>query len=200
MDAASSASEADVDRRALIEGGAIVAVVLVGFVAGPLVGVSAWMVALAADAVLVVRTRTLPWRAVPIDSAVLVLSLAIITAAALPDGLATLLPTGGLGADAATLGLGVLLANAINNLPALLAGIHGTTAASATGWSWLVGVSLGPVLTPLGSLANLLWWRSAQEQGVVIRAREIVTIGVRVGGPALLAGAATFLTLQAVRG
>jgi arsenical pump membrane protein len=183
----------------LLEGGIVVAAVLVGFVGGPLVGVPAWAVALAADAVLVVRIRSVPWRAVPVDSAVLVLALAIVAAAALPDGLATVLPTGGLGADAATLGLGVLLANAVNNLPALLAGIHGTTVATTTGWSWLVGVSLGPVLTPLGSLANLLWWRSAQEQGVVLRAREVVTIGVRVGGPALLAGAATFLVLQALR-
>ena len=49
--------------------------VLVGFVAGRSVGLAPWVVALAADAVLVVVTRWVPWRAVPWGTALVAAAL-----------------------------------------------------------------------------------------------------------------------------
>jgi arsenical pump membrane protein len=188
----------EIDRRALAEGGAVVAAVLVGFIMGPTVGVAPWMVALAADAVLVVRTRHLPLRAVPVGSMVLVVALAVVTAAVLPAGLGGHLTGAGPGAALLAAVAGTAAANTVNNLPALLAGLHGTVGPTSAGWGWLLGVSLGPVLWPLGSLANLLWWRSAGEQGVEVSARDLVRVGVRVGGPALLAAGLALAAVQAL--
>src|SRR4029077_2681004 len=55
-----------VDRRALTIGSCVVAGLLVGFVFGGLWGIDPWVVALAADLVLAIVTRALPWRSVPL--------------------------------------------------------------------------------------------------------------------------------------
>src|SRR3954468_19213965 len=63
--AAPAASDV-VDGHALHVGGTVVGAVLAGFVLGPIVGIAPWMTALAADVALVVLTRHLPWRDVPV--------------------------------------------------------------------------------------------------------------------------------------
>jgi Na+/H+ antiporter NhaD/arsenite permease-like protein len=54
----------------------------------------------------------------------------------------------------------------------------------------LLGVNAGAVLTPIGSLANLLWIRTARAHGLPITWRRTWAVGVEVGGPAFLAGVA----------
>jgi Na+/H+ antiporter NhaD/arsenite permease-like protein len=52
----------------------------------------------------------------------------------------------------------------------------------------LLGVNAGAVLTPIGSLANLLWLRTMRARGEVVPATRALAIGIGVGGPAFLAG------------
>ncbi len=64
----------------------------------------------------------------------------------------------------------MLLAGVVNNLPATLVLLPAATLAGpATVLAVLVGVGVGANLTILGSLANLLWWRST--------AREVASLG-----------------------
>jgi arsenical pump membrane protein len=78
--------------------------------------------------------------------------------ALLPDG-AGLLPLLGVAAIAA------VLANVLNNLPATLALLPVATAGGlGTVLAVLIGVNVGPNLTYVGSLANLLWRRVLGER------------------------------------
>lgn len=54
----------------------------------------------------------------------------------------------------------------------------------------LVGGDLGPRLLPIGSLAGLMWLELLRRQGVEIRLRRFITVGVLVTVPALLASLA----------
>jgi arsenical pump membrane protein len=134
---------------------------------------------------------------------VLVTALAVTAAAAFPDGLAAMRDgTAGSGPVAlTTVAAGATaLAGVVNNLPALLVGLRGVTAPSWPAWSWILGVSLGPVLSPLGSLANLLWWQALTSAGVPFRLRSWLRVGWRVGFPALATAVATLVVERAVFG
>ncbi|MEU7597942.1 SLC13 family permease [Streptomyces sp. NPDC039022] len=100
-----------------------------------------------------------------------VLALGVVVEAVVTNGLGDavdrLLPEGA--SLPALLGVAVfaaLLANVINNLPAVLAllpvAAHG---GAGPVLAVLIGVNLGPNLTYVGSLATLLWRRILQEQG-----------------------------------
>jgi Na+/H+ antiporter NhaD/arsenite permease-like protein len=90
------------------------------------------------------------------------------------DGLPALLAVGGLGAAAA---------NAINNLPAYLA-LEPVADTPLRLAALLIGVNLGPLITPWASLATLLWHD------------RLSALGMRVSwGAYALAGAATVLLL-----
>jgi len=94
-----------------------------------------------------------------------VLALGIVVRAVVDHGLAAglghLIPSGAsLPALLALAGMAALLANLINNLPAVLVLLpltapHGAGAVLAI----LLGVNIGPNLTYAGSLATLLWRR-----------------------------------------
>ena len=95
---------------------------LVGFVLGPAVGIDAWVVALAADLVLMLVTRTLPWRDVPLTTALLVAAIAAAVALVVPeDALRAPLQHSSPAAVGALAIAAGALANAVNNLPAPLA-------------------------------------------------------------------------------
>ncbi len=59
-----------VDRRVLTIGSCVVAGLLVGFVFGGHWGIDPWVVASVADVLLAFVTRTLPWRSIPVFTAV----------------------------------------------------------------------------------------------------------------------------------
>jgi arsenical pump membrane protein len=190
------------ERRALRLGAAVVGAVLVGFVAGRDIGIVEWQVALAADVVLVVVSRawrTIPWRSVPVGTALVAASLGVLATAAVAhlDVGRYLGGTSTLGL-ARTAGITALAANAVNNLPALLVVIpdyaHHVTPSL---WAALLGVNMGPVLVVTGTLASLLWVDTLGRMEVAVRARQVSAVGVRVGLPAAIAGLATFLAVHA---
>jgi arsenical pump membrane protein len=195
-----AAAPAHEHRRAITRGGVVVALVLVGFVAGGPVGIQPWMVALGADAVLLVIVREVPWGDIPWATAILALSLGVLAAAAVLDvNIAQVVGGTSTAALARTIGVSALGANAINNLPALLVclpalGHHHTSAL----WAVLIGVNMGPVLLSTGSLASLLWLDTLNRLDVAARPRDFTRVGVRVGLPGAVAGAGVFLAISAL--
>jgi arsenical pump membrane protein len=189
------------DGRALAVGGVVVAALLVAFVAGPSVGIDPWMSVVVADVVLVAITRWVPWRDVPVATAALVAAVAAVVALVVPpDAVSGLLGDVGPGGVAlAALGA-TAVADAVNNLPALLVGIAGAEAMTWGTWAWLLGVNVGSVLLPIGALANLLWWRIARDEEVELDLRRYVGLVVPVAVPALAAAIAVLVVERAVAG
>jgi arsenical pump membrane protein len=175
-----------VDPRALGLGLGTIALFLVLLLGGEPLGLPAWGAALSAEAVLVVVTRRAPWRHVPVGTVVLAAALAVLAA-----GVASELPHAftSLGAGGFEgFGAGVLSANVLNNLPALLVGVTHVSVRSHV-WPLLLGVNLGPLLLLTGSLAGLLWQAGARRAGVEIDALRYSRVGAAVGLPAMIAAA-----------
>ena len=186
----SSGDPGEPDRRALLVGGAVVGGLLVGFVLGPSWGVDPWVVALVADAVLVAVLRWVPWREVPLITAIGVAALgAVVTVAVPADLLRGPLHTDSPAAVAGLTALAAIAANAVNNLPALLIALDGVDQATWGMWAWLLGINVGAALLPLGALANILWWRIARSEGIAFSLRTYARITFPVVIPALVAAA-----------
>jgi arsenical pump membrane protein len=168
-----------------------VACTLAGFVVTSAVGVDPAWAALAGAAVLAVRallrrrtTAKALLNAASVPFLAFVLALGIVVRAVVDNGLDTalgrLVPDGtGL---AALFGLAVLaavLANVINNLPAVLV-LLPLTAGSGPGavLAVLLGVNIGPNLTYAGSLATLLWRRIVHAHDTEVRLGEFTRLGL----------------------
>jgi arsenical pump membrane protein len=176
------------DRLALRNGGVVVGGVLIGFVAGPSIGVPAWVVALIADIVLVATTRWVPWRAVPVGTAALVAVVGVAVTVIIPAALVSGLLDHDTGlAVAITPVVGAATANVVNNLPALLIALKGVGAAGWGLYAWLLGINAGAALLPIGALANVLWLRVMKAHGHTVSVRRYVSTTVPVVVPALLA-------------
>ena len=187
------------DRRALRVGGAVVVAVLIGFTLGPGVGIAPWLVALAADVVLVAVVRVLPWRDVPVLTAIGVAALAALVALVVPDdALRSLLHTSGPGALVGVTALAAVGANLVNNLPAVLVGVRAVHHMTWGMWAWLLGVNAGAVLLPLGALANLLWLRILRTEAIDVTLRGYVAAVVPVALPALAAATAVLVATRLV--
>ena len=179
-----------VDRRALTIGSCVVAGLLVGFVFGGLWGIDPWVVALAADLVLAIVTRALPWRSVPLLTAAGVALVGLLAALVVPASATQRLATVDAPlALAGTVGIAAGVANVVNNLPATLIGLEGVHSATWGMWAWLLGVNTGSVILPIGALANILWWRIVRREGVEVNVRTYVRETVPVAVPALIAAA-----------
>jgi arsenical pump membrane protein len=189
------------DRHALTVGGVVVVALLVGFVVGPSVGLEPWMVAAAADVVLMVVVRFVPSRDVPLLTAAGVAALAAIAAVVVPsDAL-----TDALRHDSPLALMGVALAaggvaNMVNNLPALLLALDSVDQMSWGMWAWLLGVNTGAVLLPLGALANLLWLRIMRAEGIRVSLRRYVGISFPIAFPAFVAAVGTLAAERALFG
>jgi arsenical pump membrane protein len=146
------------DRRAIRVGAPVVVWLLVGFTIGERLGVPAWAIAAGALAALVVVTHRVPWRAVPVEPAVLALALGTLAVAAAPslhlDGLFAL---DGRAGEAAVFGAAVAGSNVINNLPATVVALPSLELHPDRAWALLLGVNLGPLLWVTGALSTLLW-------------------------------------------
>ncbi len=189
------------DVRPLRVGGVVVAGVLVGFTLGAAVGVPAWAVALSADVVLVVVTRRLPWRSVPLATAAGVAVVAAAVALAVPGGFLS----GLLGHDQpallmAVVGVAGAAANLVNNLPALLVGLGDSHRVTWGLWAWLLGVNTAAVMLPIGALANLLWRRVLRDHGLALGWRDHVRCLAPVAAPAVAAAAAVLAVERALHG
>lgn len=185
-------SSADaVDPAALRVGYPVVAWLLIGFVAGGQIGVPEWAVVAVALVALAVRQRSLPWRDVPVQAAVLAVGLGVLaTAAARHLPVEQLLSIRGIPGKLATVGVMAVSSNAINNLPALLVTLPGLDAHHDQIWSVLLGVNLGPTLWVTGALSTLLWQATMRRLGHPVSAIRYARTAVRVGAPAIIAAAA----------
>ncbi len=217
---AGAGSDGPEERYALRVGGSVVGGVLVGFTCGPLVGVQPWAVAFVADvflAVLVTRAvarrsgggtgawwkartwASLPWRAVPVGTAIMVFGLGVLA-----TGATRYLPTGQLlrGASLPSLaretGLAALAANLVNNLPALLVALPKLGHRPGPElWAVLLGVNMGPVLLVTGSLASLLWMSTLRRLGVGVGPVDFSRFGLRSALPGAAAALGVALLLRA---
>ncbi|MEJ2861950.1 ArsB/NhaD family transporter [Actinomycetospora flava] len=188
----------------------VLAATLLGFAVSSPLGIEPVWVAVAGALVLATRTvatrrtrvRDLVGAAAPLFC-LFVLALGVVVAAVTDRGLgalvAALLPDGT--SFAALLGLAAVaavLANVVNNLPAtliLLAALGPTPAVGAV-LAVLIGVNVGPNLTPVGSLATLLWRRVLAARGVPAPLGTFTVAGLATVPLGVIAGtAALWLTL-----
>jgi arsenical pump membrane protein len=127
-----------------------------------------------------------------------VLALGVVVKAVVDNGLdraaGHIMPTGAsLPALLAVAGIAAVLANLINNLPAVLA-LLPIVAAGGPGpvLAALIGVNLGPNLTYVGSLATLLWRRILREHDHEPGLADFTRLGL-LTVPATLAAATVAL-------
>ncbi|MCW2624789.1 SLC13 family permease [Mycobacterium sp.] len=168
----------------------VLALTLVGFAVTSLFGLSPALAALAGAVVLGVHglargRSTVAGIANALDVPFLafVLCLGVVVAAVMLNGLdgamRDVLPTGD--TLPALLGIAVaaaLLSNVVNNLPAVLVLLPLVTSSGAAAvLAVLIGVNVGPNLTYVGSLANLLW-RSVVRRDIRAGFVEFTRIGL----------------------
>jgi arsenical pump membrane protein len=169
----------------------VLALTLAGFVVASPLGVdTAWPAA--AGAVAMVAVQREAWRGVDLPLAGFVLGLGVIVAALAEHGLGDLvdaaLPAGhGLLALLAATALAAVLANLLNNLPALLVLLPAAAAAGTpTVLAVLIGVNAGPNLTYAGSLATLLWRRVLRARDAEPSHRDFHVLGALTVPPVLI--------------
>jgi arsenical pump membrane protein len=178
----------------------VLACTLIGFVATTFLGLSpAWA---AVGGAVVLGVRSLAQRrstaagiahSLNLPFLMFVLALGVVVKAVMVNGLdgaaRHLLPSG---TDLpALIGIAVIaavLSNAVNNLPAVLvllplAAGSGPVAILAV----LIGVNIGPNLTYVGSLANLLWLRVLHRGNEPTSVREFTWLGILTVPACLLA-------------
>ncbi|MET7572818.1 arsenic transporter [Streptomyces sp. NPDC005492] len=189
---------------------ATVACTLAGFVLTSAVGIDPAWAALAGALVMagrgLLRRQATPLtivRAAAPSFLAFVLALGIVVRAVvdngLSDALAHVLPGGtGIAALLGIAALAAVLANVINNLPAVLV-LLPLTAQSGPGavLAVLLGVNIGPNLTYAGSLATLLWRRIVHQHEHGVDLKEFTKLGLLAVPSALVpAVLALWVSLQ----
>jgi arsenical pump membrane protein len=167
-------------------------------------GIPPWIPALGAALVLVIvflwrfpgalRPSLLPWQLIVFASG-LFLAVGVfesLGARTVLEGLS------GTGDDPVALwrlsGVGMLGANAVNNLPAYLA-LEGVADSPARLGALLVGVNAGPLITPWASLATILWHSRLTAVGVTVSWKQFVLLGL-IAAPVTVGLAVIPLTLR----
>jgi arsenical pump membrane protein len=201
-------AEAIRDAATFRAGWVVLALLLAGFFLLEPLGVPVSAVA-AAGAILllviaghghVIQTgkvlRGAPWQVV-IFSLGMYLVVYGLRNAGLTNHLAALLDqTAQGGVWGAALGTGIIaavLSSVMNNMPTVLVGALSIDAAHATGaikqamiFANVIGCDLGPKLTPIGSLATLLWLHVLGQKGIRIGWGYYFKVGVTLTVPVLL--------------
>jgi arsenical pump membrane protein len=183
----------------------VVTLTLAGFALASAAGINpAWV---AAAGALTLAARALRQRRTTVTELVaaaspaflaFVLALGIVVRAVVDHGLSGalghLIPSGtSLPALLAIAALAALLANVINNLPAVLVLLPLTAPAGAGAvLAVLLGVNIGPNLTYAGSLATLLWRRIVHAHDDQVDLREFTRLGL-LTVPAALGAASVAL-------
>lgn len=169
----------------------VLAATLAGFVACSVVGLDPAWAALVGAVVLgarALRRRQTSIRAVLLAInplfCLFVLALGVVVKAVVDNGLgqaaSAVLPAGSsLWALLAVAGIAAVLANLINNLPAILV-LLPILAPGGAGpvLAALIGVNLGPNLTYVGSLATLLWRRILREHNTDANLADFTRLGL----------------------
>jgi arsenical pump membrane protein len=202
-------AEAIRDRRIFIAGWWVLALLLIGFFVLEPFGVPISAVATLGAVVLlvmaargkVIATRKVlknaPWQVV-IFSLGMYLVVYGLRNAGLTDDLAQVLAAfGDHGIWGAALGTGLLtafLSSIMNNMPTVLVGALSIDASHATGavreamiYGNVIGSDLGPKITPIGSLATLLWLHVLAQKNIRITWGYYFRVGIVMTLPILLA-------------
>lgn len=183
------------DDRVLLVASAVTVLLLVPLLVS---GLPVWIPAVAAAVVLggffaVRRPTVLRFRLVPWQLIVLASGLFLVVEAAHSVGLGAVLSAVS-GTGVAPLDLlqlsasGAAGANLVNNLPAYLA-LEPVAGHPLRIAALLIGVNVGPLITPWASLATLLWHERLKALGVEISWRRYCLLGLLVAP--LTVGAAT---------
>lgn len=178
---------------------AVVVLTLAGFAVAEWLDIAPAWAALTGASVLAVRSlrhrRTTVGEivaSVNIPFLVFVLALGIVVQAVMLNGMtakmSALVPQGsGLAALLGITALAAVLANVVNNLPATLVLVPLVAASGpAAVLAVLIGVNIGPNLTYVGSLSNLLWRRVLRQYQVQAGAGEYTRLGLCTVPAALL--------------
>lgn len=196
------------DRATFRAGGWVLALLLVGFFGLEPLGVPVSAVAAVGAAILlgvaarghVINTRKVlrdaPWQIV-IFSLGMYLVVYGLRNAGLTDALAHALSwLAGHGLWIATLGTGVIaavLSSIMNNMPTVLIGALSIDASQASGvikeamiYANVIGSDLGPKITPIGSLATLLWLHVLARKQIRITWAYYFKVGIVLTVPVLL--------------
>ncbi|RIV82327.1 arsenic transporter [Aurantiacibacter xanthus] len=200
--------EAIHDHATFRAGWLVLALLLVGFFVLDPLGVPISAVAAIGALVLIVVAvrgriiptgeviREAPWQIV-IFSLGMYLVVYGLSKAGLTAAVAGLLEwTAEGGVWGAAFGTGIIaavLSSIMNNLPTVLVGALSIDATSATGavreamiYANVIGCDLGPKITPIGSLATLLWLHVLGQKGVTIGWGYYFRVGITLTTPILL--------------
>lgn len=193
-------------------GAAILVLMLAALVGGSLLRVPIAVVTLAAAGLLLAlyhlrrlgstaaMVRRAPWPIIAFAMSMYVVVFGLHRAgftAWLTDWLSAASDHGMAAAVLATGSAATLLSAAANNLPAAMLTSLGLGALPAGGplregmvLASVVGVDVGPKLTPIGSLATLIWLDGMRLMGLPVTGREYLRFSLRVTPPVLLAALA----------
>ncbi|MCF1490859.1 arsenic transporter [Pseudomonas sp. AA27] len=208
LDALKAPESAIHDRATFVVGGWMLLVLLVGLFALEPLGVPVSAVAAVCAAMLFavaarghrISTRRVlreaPWQVV-IFSLGMYLVVYGLKNAGLTDLLTQLLDRlAAHGLWSATLGTGLLaalLSSVMNNMPSVLIGALSIQASDAQGlvreamiYANVIGCDLGPKITPIGSLATLLWLHVLERKGMRITWGYYFKVGILLTLPVLL--------------
>jgi arsenical pump membrane protein len=169
----------------------VVALTLIGFVIAEAAEVAPAWAALAGATVMAIRnlargqtSATAIVRALNLPFLVFVLALGVVVQAVMRNGvterMGALLPSGsGLIALLGYAALAAALANVVNNLPAtlVLVPLVAPTGPAAV-LAVLIGVNIGPNLTYVGSLSNLLWRSVLRRYDISASVGEYTRLGL----------------------
>ncbi|WP_456824161.1 SLC13 family permease [Cellulomonas sp. P5_E12] len=189
------------DRVLLAVCAVAVGVLAVAFVLGAPTAPTAVAVAVALLAATLLRHQRLPVAArdlVPWRTLLVVLGLFVVVETAHAHGLGTVLAhAAGTGSTAGDLlrvaAVGALASNAINNLPAYLALEPAVAADPLRVAALLIGTGVGPLITPWGSLATVLWWQRCRTVLLDVPAGTIVRQGLLLAPLAVVAATAALV-------
>jgi arsenical pump membrane protein len=193
-----SETEVATPLRIPVFASAVVALTLVGFFVTSVLRVNPAFAALGGAVILAVpalvrrraKVRDIGL-ALDVPFLAFVLALGLVVKAVSLHGLSSLIvhlvPSGtSLGSLLLVAGIAAVLANLINNLPAVLLLLPAAAAAGpGVVLAVLIGVNAGPNLTYVGSLATLLWRRVLRQRGEELPTSEFLRLGV-VTVPAVL--------------
>lgn len=188
------------DRMVVLVGGSVTVLMLLGMIFGRYLGIAPWLVVLVCDLILALALKSLPFRSVPIFSAVAIVGLGIT---AIEFGsrwdLGTLLSGN---SDIAWVLISVgsgMLGMLVNNLPAIsmiIAGSHGLMGGQV--WPLLIGVNFLPGIVLTGTLANLLWVQLAGQLGIEVSFTRFSRVVGLVVGSGYVAAIAVMLVSRTV--